>query len=202
MLCKTGAMESVLLDTPDGISARLAWDPKVALPDRRKALARELVSTALEVDPADVRIEEAPEARGYQTRLIASTAEGGEPLTVKTASYRAATVVAIADKAVPLGLDLRDTHPDEAAIHEMQRGSHMLEGVVQSPDLQGRIEHWTRVQAVLEADGRLVRAQPDHVRLDSARRRGWVSDRKVTYHLTDLSRDGWIISLAYGAEPA
>jgi 4'-phosphopantetheinyl transferase len=44
--------------------------------------------------------------------------------------------------------------------------------------------------------------KPDHVRLDSPLKKGWVPDRRVSYRLADLSRDGWIITLAYGAIPA
>ena len=192
-------MESVLLDTPDGITARLGWDPRMSEHDRKRVLAREIVAAQLGVDPGDVRVDrEAPRTFGFHTQLIAEA--GGEevPLKIRNVSFRAATVVAVADPAVPLGLDLRDTHPDEAELHHMKRHSHLLE----EHDLGGLLAHWTRVQAVRDADGRASRVAADHVRLNSPLTKGWIPDRRVQYDLADLSRDGWIITLAYGATPA
>lgn len=192
-------MESVLLDTPDGITARLGWDPRMSEYDRKRVLARELVAAQLGVDREDVRVErEAPRTFGFHTQLIAEV--GGEevPLKIRNVSFRAATVVAVADPAVPLGLDLRDTRPDEAELHHMKRHSHLLE----EHDLGRLLAHWTRVQAVRDADGRASRVAADHVRLNSPLTKGWIADRRVQYDLADLSRDGWIITLAYGATPA
>lgn len=192
-------MESVLLDTPDGITARLGWDPKTAEHDRKRALAREIVAAQLGVDGRDVRVErEAPRTFGFHTQLFAEV--GGEevPLKIRNVSFRAATVVAVADPAVPLGIDLRDAHPDEAELHHMTRHSHLFE----EHDLGKLLAHWTRVQAVRDADGRGARVAADHVRLNSPLTKGWIPDRRVQYDLADLSRDGWIITLAYGATPA
>lgn len=192
-------MESVLLDTPDGIEARLGWDPQVTLHDRRRILARELVADRLGLELKAVRVErEAPQVFGYHTRLIATRGGVDVPLTIATASYRAATVVAVADPAVPIGLDIRDISPDDTAVHEMRRHSRLFEDA----DTAKLLAHWTRVQAVLEADARGARVHPEHVRLDSALRKGWIPDRHVRYDLVDVSRDAWIVTLAYGATPA
>ena len=191
-------MESVLLDTPAGITARLGWDPKLPEHDRKRTLAKEIVAAQLGVDPATVRVErEAPGTFGFHTQLIAEV-EGQEvPLRIRNANYRAATVVAVADPAIPLGLDLRDAHPDEPTLREMKRHSHLYDG----SDVDQLLAHWTRVQAVRDADGRGARVAADHVRLDSPRTKGWIPDRRVYYTLADLSRDSWIITLAYGAAP-
>ena len=192
-------MQSVLLDAPAGITARLGWDPKLPEHDRKRALAREIVAAQLGVEEQAVRIErEAPGQFGFHTQLIAEVGGQEVPLHIRNASFRAATVVAVADPAVPLGLDLRDTHPDDATLHEMQRHSHLLE----EADLAKRLAHWTRVQAVRDADGRGARVAADHVRLDTPLTKGWIPDRRVYYRLADLSRDSWIITLAYGAAPA
>lgn len=191
-------MESTPLDTPDGIDAKMGWDPKTSLHDRRRILARELVSARLRVELKDVRVDrEAPKQFGYHTQLFASV--GGEevPLAIKTASYGSATVVAIADPAVPMGLDIRDMHPDKDEIYTMQRHSKLLD----EENIPSLLDHWTRVQAILEADGRGVRVAPQHVRLDAPLSRGWIPDRKVQYTVRDLSRKGYIITLAYGALP-
>ena len=59
-------------------------------------------------------------------------------------------------------------------------------------------ERCSRVQAVREADGRGARVAPEHVRLDAPLNKGWIPDRRVYYKIADLSRDGWVITLAYG----
>ena len=191
-------MESVLLDTPDGITARLGWDPKLSVHDRRRMLARELVAAQLGVDEKAIIVErEAPNQFGHHTHLIAMQGADELPILITTASYRTGTVVAISDPSIPVGLDIRDSHPDEPTLHEMQRHSHLIDNT----DTNALLQHWTRVQAVREADGRGARVKPDNVRLDPVRRRGWVPDRRVYYQLADLSRDAWIITVAYGALP-
>lgn len=193
-------MESVLLEAPAGIEALLAWDPSVSVHDRRRILARKLVAERLGLEEKEVRVErEAPRQFGYHTQLIATHRDGDAeiPLTIKTASFRAATVVAIGDPAVPMGIDIRDVHPEDTDLRTMRRHSHLPN----EDDVEALLTHWVQVQAVLEADGRGVRVAPEHVKLDTGRHRGWVPDRRVVYSLQDLSRDGWIITLAYGALP-
>ncbi|WP_211368059.1 hypothetical protein [Microbacterium rhizomatis] len=191
-------MESVLLDAPQGITARLGWDPKLTVHDRRRMLARELVADQRGVDEKTVLVErEAPNQFGHHTHLIAMEGTEELPILISTASFRTATVVAISDPSIPVGLDIRDMHPDDATLHEMTRHSHLLEG----SDTNALLAHWTKVQAVREADGRGVRVKADYVRLDPARHRGWVPDRRVYYEIADMSRDAWIITIAYGAFP-
>ncbi|WP_106814898.1 hypothetical protein [Microbacterium timonense] len=192
-------MQSVLLETPAGVVARLGWDPKVTEHDRKRLLAKEIVAARLGVEPKDVRVErEAPGTFGFHTQLIAEVGGREVPLKIRNANFRAATVVAVAEPSVPLGLDLRDAHPDDTEVHIMKRHSHLFD----EDDLAKLIAHWTRVQAVRDADGRGARVAADHVRLDSPLVKGWIPDRKVRYHLADLSRDGWIITLAYAQAPA
>lgn len=192
-------MQSVLLDTPAGISARLGWDPKMSEHDRKRALARELLAARLGVEEKAIRLErESPGKFGFHTQLIAEVHGEEVPIAIRNANFRAATVVALADPAVPIGLDLRDAHPDDVDLHTMQRHSHLFD----ETDLTALLAHWTRVQAVRDADGRGTRVAAENVRLDAPLTRGWVPDRRVRYQLADLSRDSWIITLAYGALPA
>ncbi len=187
-------MRSVLLDTPHGISARLGWDPKVAEHDRKRMLARELVAARLGVDAEEVRVErEAPAQFGFHTELFATASGQDVPLAIRNASFRAATVVAVAEPGTPVGLDIRDLRPDEATLRDMRRHSHLVD----ESDVGGLLAHWTRVQAVREADGRGARVRPEQVRLDAGRATGWVPDRHLFYRLADLSRDGFVITLAY-----
>lgn len=192
-------MQSVTLSTPEGITARLLWDPKMTEHDRKRVLARELVAERLRIEPKAIRVErENPAQFGFHTQLFAEV-EGREvPLVIKNASFRGATVVAVTNPGVPLGIDLRDEHPDSATQHQMRRHSHLLD----ESDLPKLVAHWTRVQAVREADGRGARVAPEHVRLDAPLNKGWIPDRRVYYKIIDLSRDGWVITLAYGEPEA
>ena len=121
-------LQTVPLDTPEGVSARLGWDPATSVHDRRRIIAKELIAAKLNCDVKDIRIErEAPRGFGYHTRLIAS--RGGEelPISIVTASYRAATVVAICDPSLSVGIDIRDMHPDDADIRQMRRHSRLID---------------------------------------------------------------------------
>lgn len=188
-------MKSVVLETPAGIDARLGWDPSMSEHDRKRALAKELVAARLKRDSGDVRVErEAPAQFGFHTQLFASIDGEEVPFHIRNASFRAATVVALADPSATLGLDIRDLHPDEPTVHEMQRHSRLFD----EDNILSLIDHWTRVQAVREADGRGARVAPELVKLDATRLRGWVPDRKAQYSIVDLSRDGFVITLAVG----
>ena len=192
-------LQTVLLDTPAGVDARLGWDPGTTVHDRRRIIAKELIAARLHCEVKDVRIErEAPRGFGYHTRLIASKDGEELPIAIVTASYRAATVVAICDPGLPLGIDIRDMTPEPADIRQMQKHSRLFDES-NIPDL---LQHWVRVQAVLEADGRGVRVAPELVRLDAGRHRGWIPDRKMKYTLVDASRDSWVITIAVGVLPA
>ncbi len=192
------SLTTVLLDTPEGISAKLGWDPGTTVHDRRRIIAKELIAARLGCETKDVKIErEAPRSFGYHTRLIASKDGSELPIAIVTASYRAATVVAICDPGLPVGIDIRDLTPEPADLVQMRKHSHLLD----EGNVADLLQHWVRAQAVLEADGRGVRVAPEHVRLDAGRRKGWIPDRKMKYSLVDASRDGWVITVAYGILP-
>lgn len=188
-------LQTVPLDTPDGVTARLGWDPATSVHDRRRIIAKELIAAKLGCEPKDIRVErEPPRGFGYHTRLIASRDGEELPISIVTASYRAATVVAICDPSLSVGIDIRDMHPDDADIRQMRRHSRLID----ESNTEELLQHWVRVQAVLEADGRGARVAPDRVHLDTGRNKGWIPDRNMKYELVDASRDGWIITIAVG----
>lgn len=187
-------MQSTLLDTPKGIAARLGWDPATSEHDRKRILAKQLVAARLGLEEKTIIIErESPAHFGFHTQLHARTRDTTVPLIIRTASFRSATVCAIAEPDTVFGLDLRDLRPDETTIEDIKRGSRLFE----TNNIQALVDHWTRVQAVREADGRGARIKPVFVRLDSTLTRGWLPDRPARYTLRDLSTDGWVITLAY-----
>lgn len=187
-------MQSVLLDTPAGITAKLGWDPKMTEHDRKRVLAREILADKLGVEERKVRLErESPAHFGFHTELIAEVDGEEVPLKIRNANFRGATVVAVVDPSIVIGIDLRDAHPDDALLHTMQRHSHLFD----EHDTTKLLAHWTNVEAVRDADGRGTRIAADHVRLDPGHTKGWIPDRKVYYQLNDLSREGWIITIAH-----
>ncbi|NYE19116.1 hypothetical protein [Microbacterium immunditiarum] len=162
--------------------------------DRKRVLAKELISARLRIEADDVAvIREQPTRFGHRTELYCEVDGEQVPLVIRNTSFRAATVVAVADPDIAFGLDLRDAHPDEPTLREMRRHSHLFD----ENDVPSLLEHWTRVVAIREADGRKNLIRGDNVRLNSTRTKGWVPDRKTQYELVDLSRDGWIITLAW-----
>lgn len=188
-------LQMTLLDTPPEVSAMLGWDPATNVHDRRRAIAKALIAKRIGCEPQDISIErEDPRGFGYHTRLLASKDGAQLPFAIATASYRSATVVAICDPSMPLGIDIRDNHPDPVDLRTMIRHSRLFADA-STDDI---LHHWVCVQAVLEADGRGVRVAPDHVKLDSTRSTGWLRDHKMRYRLVDASRDGWIITIASG----
>lgn len=189
-------MDSILLDTPEGVTARLGWDPRITDHDRKRILARQLVAAKMGVEEKAIRVErEAPAQFGFHTQLFATLEHQELPILIKTATFRGATVAAIAEPGSQVGLDIRDTQPNDELLHEMRAHSHLFD----ESDVPKLIAHWTRVEAVREADGRGSRVKPDHVRLDTPLTKGWVPDRKVHFDLYDLSRESWVITLAYHA---
>lgn len=192
-------MESVALNAPAGIGALLGCDPSMTEHDRKRQLARELVATRLGVDRKRVRVErEAPSNFGFHTQLIPEVDGVDVPMEIRNVSFREATVVAVADPAMPIGIDLRDPQPDEVTMGDIRRHSKLLD----QSDVPALLTHWTRVQAVRAADGRGARVSPERVRFNAGLTRGWVRDRHFHYDVVDLSRDGWVITLAYAADPS
>lgn len=187
-------MQSVTLSSPERIQVRLGWDPKMSEHDRKRTLAKQIIAPLMGVEEKAVKIyREDPTNFGTHTQLFAMIDGRELPFAIRTTSFRAATVVAVAQDGPQFGVDLRDISPDDATLREMRRGSHLFE----EWDTPRLLAHWTRVQAVREADGRGLRVHPGHVKLDTPLDKGWVPDRNVFYRLLDLSRDGWVVTLAY-----
>lgn len=191
-------MESVVLDTPAGIDARLGWDPSVTPHDRKRILTRQIIGARLGVEPSSVRIErESPTTFGHHTRLIAAVDGGELALVIGVAEYRHATVVTVHEPTLLVGVDLRDLHPDPQTRAVMHAHSHLWEGTTELEFLT----HWTRVQAVLAADGRGGHVRPEWVRLDQNGTRGSIRDRPARYTIVDVSRNAFVITLAYAPAP-
>jgi 4'-phosphopantetheinyl transferase len=155
--------------------ARIAVDPH---PERFLAgrmLLRELAAELTGRDPASTTVTAACPDCGLEhggprvDGLFVSLSHAGE------------FVVAAASATGPVGVDAerRDGGADRvAALHDVAGGDSL--------------EHWTRVEAVLKADGRGLRVDPREVgiRTDVAILTG------TRYRLIDASDDTFVISVA------
>ncbi len=191
-------MESELLATPTGISARIVADPASSDHDRRHRLARELISSLLNVGDRGIRFErEAPAQFGFHTHLIAHVAGSPVPLQITTASVGALTVVGIAEPRVSFGFDIRVLEePGDDELRWMRRQAHLYVDA----DVPTLVRHWSWIRAIGAADGRQLRAQP-LVQLDVPRGRGWVRDRHITYDVIELPVREGTVTLAHHTIP-
>lgn len=194
-------MESTKLDAPEGIEARVGWAPGTDASERIKQLTKQILADKLEIDAAFIDVShEAPKQFGHNPQPIATIDGRAVPLAVRTASFRTASVVAVADPDVLVGLDIRDHRPDDAAIHEIRSHSHLWDddSLWNKATPDQLVLHWSRVQAVRQADPRGISVRPEQVRLDPPFSRAWTPERHSEFTLVDLSRNGFVITLAHG----
>ena len=96
-------------------------------------------------------------------------------------SHAGAVTVAAASADAPVGIDIepRDATPERlAAIHDVAGGDDLA--------------HWTRVEAVLKADGRGLRVDPRAVGIHGSR----ATLGAASYTLTDAGDDDYVVSIA------
>jgi hypothetical protein len=194
-------MESTKLDAPEGIKARVGWAPGTEAPDRIRQLTKTILAAELEIDAAFIDVsKEEPAQFGHHPQPIAMVDGRAVPMMIRTASFRTATVVAVRDPGLLIGLDIRDRKPDEAALHEIRSHSHLWgdDSAWDSATPEQLVFHWSRVQAVRQADPRGISVRPEQVKLDPPFSRAFTPDRRGDYKLVDLSRNGFVITLAYG----
>lgn len=186
-------MGSALLETPLGVVARLGSSRRSSADERYRALAKQLVAERYGVEEKAVRLlRDAPAGFGSTAQRYAEVARRRVQLEIRAVHFGTATVVALVNPGVRVGIDLRDPCPDEGAVAEMQLHSHLFN----EDDIDSLLQHWTKVQAVRDADGRRTPLRPEWIMLDPVRDTGWVPDARARYSLLDVSRDGWIITLA------
>ncbi|MGW8483137.1 hypothetical protein ACWGJP_08345 [Microbacterium sp. NPDC055903] len=191
-------MNTMTLNGPEGIAVRLGVDAKLSEHRRRHLVTREMLAAQRDVGLRDIRLRrEDSGVFGHRSHLRSVIDGEHLPLVIKAASYGDATVVAIADLHVPLGLDLRPSVSDEAELAEIRRHSHLFPET-RDEELH---DHWTRVHAVREADGRGSLIQLERILLDPESSTGWLRDRRVHYQIADLSHGDWTITLAYAKGP-
>ncbi|WP_344782592.1 hypothetical protein [Microbacterium kribbense] len=193
-------LETTKLETVPGVSVLLGWAPGTEAGSRIRQLAKAILAERLEIDAAFVNVQrEAPVQFGHHTRLIAVVDGREVPLMVRTASFRTASVVAVFEPTRLVGLDIRARQADEAALHEIRAHSHLWgSSFWQEATDESLVVHWSRVQAVRQADPRGVSIRPEAVRLDPPFAKAWAPERKDAFHLVDLSTGAYVITLAYG----
>ena len=191
-------MQSVLLDTPAGITARLGLGPEAprARPqaparagDRRGAAGRRAEGGPRRARGArGVRLPHPAHRRGRR-----GGAAAGDPQRRASAPRRSSR------SPIPrcaLGLDLRDAHPDEPTLH---RDAPPLAPV--------RRDDIGKLHRALDAGpggarrrrSRMRVSQPTTCGSTPRSPRGGSPTGRCYYQLADLSRDSWVITLAYPA---
>jgi 4'-phosphopantetheinyl transferase len=193
-------MESTRLDTPKGIEARLGWAPGSEPRERIRTLAKQMLAERLEIDAAFVNIDrEVPKQFGHHPQLVAVVDGRDVPVAIRTASYRTASVVALSESGLLVGLDIRDHQADDVSLREIREHSHLWgDSLWEKASNEQLVLHWSRVQAVRQADPRGVSIRPEQVRLDPPFAKAWTPERRAEYRLADLSRGGFLITMAYG----
>lgn len=197
-------MESTKLDAPEGIDALLGWAPGSTEAERIRLLAKTILAERLQIDAGYVNVErEAPMQFGHHTRLIAVVDGREVPLGVHTASYRTASVVAVAEPGVLVGLDVRDHKPQPGTLRDIRQHSRLWgDSFWETASTDNLLMHWSRVQAVRQADPRGVSIRTEAVKLDPPFGKAWVPERKDAYRLVDLSCEGFLVTLAHGRPAA
>ncbi|WP_417564293.1 hypothetical protein [Microbacterium sp.] len=196
-------METKELTAPSGITAWMGWAPGTSPAERIRYLAKEALADRLDVDRDDINVDrEAVSTFGHNTTLLPYIGSRELPVVVRTASGRIGSVVAVTEPDRPVGLDIRSRARDEALLHEIHARSHLWgDSLWETASDESLLMHWSRVQAVRQADPRGVENRPEHVRLDPPFSRAWTQDGRDAYRLFDLSSQGFIVTLALG-EPA
>jgi 4'-phosphopantetheinyl transferase len=149
-----------------------------------RRLLRELVATLADVDPGEVVIEaRCPFCGGAHGRpaVLAPSAATALRLTL---AHTGDLVVAAAAWEHPVGVDVESAD----ARHAPERDA-AIESVAGTSGADA-LQHWTRVEAVLKADGRGLRIDPSAVRVsdtaDGVRARIAGSDDDYTLASLDL----------------
>ena len=193
-------METTELAAPQGITARLGWAPGSTPAERIRSLAKDALADRLDVDRDSISVDrELVPAFGHNTALLPSIGGRELPLVVRTASGRTASVVAVAEPHRLIGLDIRNRQADETLLHEIRAHSRLWgDSLWDTATDESLLLHWSRVQAVRQADPRGVEIRPEHVRLDPPFSKAWTQDGKDAYRLVNLSSQGFIVTLAIG----
>ncbi len=161
--------------------ARIALEAQRPGESRRATTARafaRLLGEGVEIDK-----ERCPSCGLPHGRPLLRGREGQAP-HLSVAHTETHTLVAVAE--VPVGIDL------EAADRDI-----VADPPVRVPDDSSPLQHWTRIEAVVKADGRGLRIDPASLVWTPTTRGFLVSvPDAASYEVTDVRLDGFISALA------
>lgn len=153
-----------------------------------RSLLRELVAAIAAVEPTDVTIEaRCPVCGGPHGRPTVVSPAAATPLQLSLA-HSGAVVAAAAAWENPVGVDVERAD----AAHAPERDDAIAAVAGASGD--DPLEHWTRVEAVLKADGRGLRVDPGRVRIRAGDATGdtvdaWIDGDEASPHYALASID-------------
>lgn len=193
--------DPALGDSPDCVRSlgeveRERYD---ATPDRRaraeflqgRILVRQLVAELASVGPSTVDIDaQCPDCGGPHGRPTVSGPAGGATRLHVSIAHSRAAVVAAATWAGPVGVDVESTDGGAERLDAITTvaGRPFRDRAARSGD---PLVHWTRVEAVLKADGRGLRVDPHLVRIHELGSwvEGRIGDEPARYRLTEPGLD-------------
>ncbi len=147
-----------------------------------RRLLRELVASLASVDPAEVSIgARCPVCGGRHGRPAVVAPQAATPLQLSLAHTDSLVVAAAAwDHAVGVDVERAD------AVHTAERDRAIASVAGASGD--NALAHWTRVEAVLKADGRGLRIDPRTVRVTGTGEvvEARIDDADARYELAEL----------------
>ena len=157
-------------------------------------LLRELAAQACGFRPDEIRIVATCARCGAEhgRPRIEWPDTAGPAWSASISSCPDLVVAAVAPAGAAVGVDVEPGRSAESRGREAERRRAVVE-LIGEPT-RTAIRRWVRTEAVLKADGRGLRVEPDLVRFDGTAAR--LDDRQQVYRVVDRRIDGCLVSVA------
>jgi 4'-phosphopantetheinyl transferase len=159
-----------------------------------RMLLREVAAEAGGIRPEEVRIVATCALCGAEhgRPRIEWPDSAGPAWSASLSSCPDLVVAAVAPAGTAVGIDVEPDRGAESRDREVERRRAVVE-LIGEPS-RTAIRRWVRTEAVLKADGRGLRVEPDLVRFDGTT--AHLDDRPQVYRVVDRRIDGFLVSVA------
>ena len=159
-----------------------------------RMLIREVAAEAGGIRPEEIRIVATCARCGAEhgRPRIEWPDSAGPAWSASLSSCPDLVVAALAPADTAVGVDVEPDRSAESRDREAERRRAVVE-LIGEPS-RTAIRRWVRTEAVLKADGRGLRVEPDLVRFDGTAAR--LDDRPQVYRVVDRRIDGCLVSVA------